>query len=470
MKDGKPMEKKRGRLSLRNIFYHNTFVLVFSFAIALVTWFVMAYNSDMNRTFTIQDVPIVVVPSTEAEADGLRVFNMSYAAADIDVSGNSLITSKLTAEDFKVTVSLNPTSTKLTGNTLQKMTVPVQAVKNSALSEYDIVSINPEEINLEYDRYKEVTLPLEDEIVYSADAGFYPGSPVLSQDSVTISGPESAVNRVSRAAVGYTLDAPLRDSQEFSCPIRLYDQNNQEITDTASLYLTLSVDTVQATIPVMARKTVPLVVNTVHQPDSFAQNRISIEPAEIAIAGSQEVLDGISEICLGSAIDFADLDLSRPAAFDMEIPLPSGVRNITNAGENTVTQAKVSINLNGYSRATLTVPEANIQLLNPPAGKDARLTTRSMEVSVIGPQAQVGKLTGDSIFVQIDLANVANRTGSIEAPAAVTISGTAGEACWVSGSYTATVTLSDAVTIQAGAGVETASAGSSDGVVAKPQE
>ena len=89
---------------------------------------------------------------------------------------------------------------------------------------------------------------------------------------------------------------------------------------------------------------------------------------------------------------------------------------------------------------------------------------------MIGPQAQVGKLAGDSIFVQIDLANVANRTGSIEAPAAVTISGTAGEACWVSGSYTATVTLSDAVTIQAGAGVETASAGSSDGVVAKPQE
>ena len=63
MKDGKPMEKKRGKLSLRNIFYHNTFVLVFSFAIALVTWFVMAYNSDMNRTFTIQDVPIVQIIS-----------------------------------------------------------------------------------------------------------------------------------------------------------------------------------------------------------------------------------------------------------------------------------------------------------------------------------------------------------------------------------------------------------------------
>lgn len=471
MKDAKPAAgQKKERLSLRNIFYHNTFVLVFSFAIALVTWFVMAYNSDMNRTYTIQDVPITVAPSTEAEADGLRVFNMSYATADIDVSGNSLITSKLTAEDFTVTASLNPTSTKLTGNTLQKLTVPVRVVKNSALAEYKIVSINPKEVNLEYDRYKEVTLPLEDEIVYSADAGYYPGSPVLSQDSVTISGPESAVNRVSRAAVSYAMDAPLRDSQEFSSPVRLYDQNNQEITDTASLYLTLSVDSVEVTIPVMARKTVALVVNTVHQPGGFGDNRISIEPSEIDIAGSQEVLDGISEIRLGSVIDFADLDLSRPASFDMEIPLPSGVRNITNAGENTVTQAKVSINLNGYSKVTLTVPETNIQLLNAPAGKDARLTTRSMEVSVVGPQAQVGKLTGDSISVQIDLTNVMSRTGSMEAPAAVTISGTAGDACWVAGSYTATVTLTDAVTIQAGAGAEAASAGSSDAVVAAPQE
>lgn len=468
MKESRPAGGKKEKLSLRNIFYHNTFVLAFSFVIALVTWFVMAYGSDMNRTYTIQDVPITVVPSTEAEADGLRVFNMSYATADIEVSGNSLITSKLTAEDFKVTASLNPTSTKLTGNTLQKLTVPVRVVKTSTLSEYEIVAINPKEINLEYDRYKEVTLPLENEIEYSADTGFYPGSPVLSEDSVTVSGPESAVNKVSRVAVGYVLDSPLRSTEEFSSPIRLYDQNNQEITDTASLYLSLSADTVQVTVPVMARKSVALVANIVHQPSAFAENRISIEPAQIDIAGAQEVLDSINEIRLGSAIDFADLDLSRPSSFTVDIPLPSGVRNITNAGESTITQATVTINLNGYTKSTVTVPEANIQILNNPAGKDVQLTTRSIELVVVGPQAQINRLTGDSISVQVDLNNIPNRTGITEAPVTASISGSAGESCWIAGSYTATVSLTDSATQQTTA--EAASAGSSGALVAAPQE
>ncbi len=467
MKDAKSAGGKK-KFSFANIFYHNTFVMVFSFAIALTTWFVLAAKSDVNRTYTIYDVPIEVTLSTEAEADGLRVFNKSYSTADIEVSGSSLITSKLTAEDFVVTANLNPTSVKLTGNTMQKMTSPLRAVKNSVLAEYEIVSVNPEEVNLEYDRYKEVTMPLEDEIEFSADAGFYPGSPVLSEESVTISGPESSVNKISRVAVGYTLDQPLRATEEFSSSIRLYDQNNQEITDTASLYLSLSVDTVQVTIPVMARKSVELVVNTVHQPSGFAENRISIEPATLDIAGAQDVLDNINEIRLGSAIDFADLDLSKPATFEMEIPLPSGVRNITNAGENTITQATVTINLNGYTKATLTVPEANIQVLNRPAGKEAVLTTKSIELTVVGPQAQVNRLTGDSISVQIDLTNIQNRTGSMEVPITATISGSAGDACWIAGSYTATITLVDAAVAQANA--EASSGGSSEALVAAPQE
>lgn len=470
MKEGRPAQEKK-KFSLRHIFYHNTFVLAFSFVIAVSMWFVMAARSDLNRSHTIYDVPIEVTLSAEAEADGLRVFNKSYSTADIEVSGNSLLTSKLTAEDFRVTANLNPTSTKLTGNTLQKMTVPVRTVKNSAYAEYEIVSVSPEEINLEYDRYKEITLPLEDEVAFSADTGYYPGSPVFSEDSVTISGPESSVNKISRVTVSYTLDSPLRVTEEFTAPIRLYDQNNQEITDTASLYLSLSVDTVQVTIPVMAKKTVSLVVNTVHRPSAFAENRISIEPAAIDIAGAQDVLDGITEIRLGSTIDFADLDLSRTGtSFEMEIPLPAGVRNITNAGENTVTQARVSINLNGYTQATLTVPETNIQLLNPPAGREPQLTTRTLELTVIGPQAQVSRLTGDSISVQIDLTNLGNRSGLVEVPVTASISGTAGDSCWIAGSYMATVTLTDVTAMQAAGAAEGSPGEGGRALAAAPQE
>ena len=229
--DQEKKEKKKFRLS--SLIYHNSFVLACSFIITLVGWFVTAAGSDVNRTNTVYDVPIQVSLSAEAEAEGLRVFNMSYSSVDIDVSGSSIITSKLTAEDFEVTAALNPTSTKLTGNTTQKVAAQGRVAESSVLS---------------------------------AGTGFYPGTPVLSEEKVNISGPESSVNKISRVAVASHVENPLRENTDLTCPLRLYDQDNQEITDTAGLYLSMDIDAVQVTIPVMPKKTVPLVASYAHRP------------------------------------------------------------------------------------------------------------------------------------------------------------------------------------------------------------
>lgn len=439
-----PKEKKKFRLS--GIMYHNSFVLACSFAVALVSWFVIAAGSNMNRTYFIQDVPVNVTLSTQAEADGLRVFNQSYNTVDIEVSGSSLITRGLTADDFDVTVALNPTSTKLTGNTTQKLSAPVRAAKRSTVSDYEIVSVSPEEISLEYDRFKEVTLNIETDISFTAGTGFYAGTPVLSEEKITVNGPESAVNKVSRAVVSYSLDNPLRENDTHSWPVRLYDQDRQEITDLGALYLSTDVDSVQVTIPVSPKKLVPLVANTAHVPAEFSSARITVEPESVELTGSAETLGGITEIRLANVIDFAELDLDqRTASFTMEIPLPAGTQNLTNSGANTVSQAKVTVNLNGYRKTTVSVPESNVQLINAPTGDlEAQLTTRTLEVTLAGPEAQVNRLTGDSVMVQVDMSNIEARPGSVNVPVTVSISGTAGDACWVLGSYTMTVTMRSA--------------------------
>lgn len=464
-RDQDPRPRKKFRLG--QLIYHNSFVLACSFIAALVGWFVMAAGSDMGRTFVIKDVPIEITLSAEAEADGIRVFNSTYSTVDIEVSGSTLITSKLTPEDFQVTAALNPTSTKLTGNTLQKMTASVRAAKVSSISDYEIVSVSPEEINIDYDRYKELPLAIEPEVTFTADTGYHPGSAGLSEEKLTISGPESSVNKVSRAAVVYTMNAPLRATEEFSCPVTLFDQNNQSIDDPAGLYLSMDVESVQVTLPVMPKKTVPLAVTTAHMPSGFSEgSRISIEPKEIDIAGAQENLDAVTEIRLDTVIDFADLDIhARTPSFQVEIPVPAGTRNISNTSTNSVGMATVTVNLNGYGKATVTVPEGNIQLINPPSGGlDVQLTTRTLDVEVAGPEAQVNKLTGDSITVQVDMSNVAGRTGSVDVPATATVTGASGEACWVLGTYTMTVTMSEPSEEGGGASP------SSRSIAASPQE
>lgn len=452
MNAGKKKEGRGRKLRMEKLLYHNGFVLAASFVIALVMWFVVAKDSDLNGTKTVYDVPITVNLSAEAEAEGLRVFNMSYKKVDIQVSGSAIITSKLTADDFEVIAALNPVSTKLTGNTTQKINAQVRVSKKTELSDYEVVGLSPEEVVLEYDRYKEVSLAIENDIDFTAATGFFPGTPVLSEERVNISGPESSVNKISRVAVAYRVEDPLRESTELTCPLRFYDQDGQEITDTAVLYLTADVDSVQATIPVLPKKTVPLMISWAHKPASFSDTRITIEPETIDIAGSAETLGNITEIRLDQVIDFAELNMSQSTAtYTMEIPVPANTRNITNTGTNTLSQATVTINLNGYKRTTVTVPENNIEIINAPAGDlSAVLATRTMDVVLAGPEAQVSKLTGESVTVQLDMSNVPDREGSVDVPATVNIAGSAGEACWVLGSYTVAVDLTRSSQVENG--------------------
>lgn len=442
-----PQEQKK-KWNLRGIFYHNTFVLIFSLCVAIIMWFVMtAQNTELNRI--IRDVPIEVTLSPAAEEDGIRVFNQSYNLADLEISGSSLITNKLTTEDFLITALLNPTSTKLTGNTMQKITVPIRPMKRSAMADYNIVSYSPEEITLEYDRYKEATFSIEQDLKYSADSNFYPGTVSVSAEQVVVSGPESSVNKISRAAITFEVSDPLRADTSFTCPVRLYDQNNQEITNMASLYLSLDVNTVDVSIPILSRKTVDVVAATVHQPKGFSDSRITVTPAKIDIAGPADVLATINEITLDTPIDFADLEISSNNIFEMEIPLPAGVRNINAVGENTLSKAIVSVNLNGYRPVTVQVPQENFQISNKPAGRDVTVDTQLLDVTLGGSDAQVTKLTGDSLLVQIDLANISTSTGSITAPVTVTITSNGSDSCWVLGKYTVSMTLYNSTAVNA---------------------
>ena len=155
-------------------------------------------------------------------------------------------------------------------------------------------------------------------------------------------------------------------------------------------------------------------------------------------------MDGISEIQLGTVIDFGTLQVGEENSFVCEIPLPNGVRNLSNVGNTAVEQAKVTVNLNGYREATVTVPQENIQITNAPSGREVEVTTQTLEVTLIGPEAQVMNITGDMVSVQADLTNYAQSTGIVEVPVSVTVSGSGADSCWVAGSYTANVNFQGA--------------------------
>ena len=134
----KPRNEVKQRL---RVLENNTILLIFSFLAAAAVWFAMMASNSESRATVIRNVPINVEISDTAQEAGVRVFSMSSSATDVSITGNSLITSKVTSEDIGVTATLDPSVSMLTGSSLQQTTLSLRAAKKgNTLAEYEVES------------------------------------------------------------------------------------------------------------------------------------------------------------------------------------------------------------------------------------------------------------------------------------------------------------------------------------------
>jgi YbbR domain-containing protein len=169
-------------------------------------------------------------------------------------------------------------------------------------------------------------------------------------------------------------------------------------------------------------------------PEGFSNSRITIDPASIDIAGDKDTVSQYQTITLPTVIDFSNVNPTNNV-FQMTIPMPSGVKNVSN-----VNQAEVTVNLSGYTQSTVTTQTFKFE--NTPSDETITVDTKSLPVVIVGSEAQVAKLTDSSIYASIDLKSYSNKTGSFEVPVTIGISGATN--CWAYGEYTANITITAA--------------------------
>ncbi|MFI3324977.1 MAG: CdaR family protein [Clostridia bacterium] len=423
------------KITLTNIFYHNPFVLLFSLLCSVVIWFVLASGDAINRPIMVE-VPVEITLSDLAKEEGVVIFEQSVDVADVSISGSSVIINKITSENLSVVANLSPVIQKLTGNTMVTETLTLYASKNvTDFADYQVDYVDPVEVIVVYDRYKETTFEIQSNLNYATTDDYYVESPVLSDTQVVVSGPESSVNKVSKVEIFYDTDDYVTKSQQLTLDVILYDANG-EVLDLDELYLELSVEQVQVDLTVYSKQTVELDVTVLNMPSGFSSSRITIEPATIEIAGDYDIVSQYSTIVLDSAIDFYSLDTSSNT-YTMNISIPESVRNIS-----AVETATVTVNLNGFSEAEIAT--TNISLTNIPSDKTITVVDGSLDVTVVGTTAQVNNLTADSVFVTVDMANATIKNGNIQVTATVSLTETT--SCWVYGKYEIVVNIADAET------------------------
>ena len=427
-------EKRTKKIKLSGLFNNSKFVLLFSFILACFFWVGFASQSDEIASVIVSDVPVSIELSEQAKNDGLKVYRGNEATVSVLIRGNRLTIGSITKSDLQI-VAQNTSSINFANTYALSLTSRKAGIK----TDYEVVSISPSIINVSVDKERtqnftieknidtsEVTLPTSKD---NTDTEYYLAKPVISENRVTVSGPEQEVKKIAKVQVYDRITGQQSENISKTLDVQLLDSGGEVIENDL---LNVSPKRINVTIPILPKKEIPIIPRFENVPSGIHIDELySVKPSKITVAGTEDILDSIDIIEL-DPINFNTLDPAQ-TQITCAVSVPTGCINISNEE-----QARVSLKLSNYSSTVVTV--SDIELKNIPTGYKADVSTKSLGISIAGPKNIISEITSDNVQVIVDLSTLGSGfEGSQELPAEIVLSDL--ESCWCFSEYTVNVSI-----------------------------
>lgn len=275
-----------------------------SLLIAIMLWGGLITQDDtLTREKTFNDVAISVRNSDTLRRNGFIV-----------VSGlNDLSTLKLRVEvpqRMYNTVTASNYDPRIDLSTIKAIGEQTLSVRTTNTTTYGSVSdISVDTVTVTVEEYiSRSRIPVRLNITGQLAENLYASSPTSDPLYVTVSGPKSLVNRIVRCVVDYDLSLVANTGTERTAvPFKLVDSLGNSI-DTTLIEVTsesVLLDTILVEQNVYASKTLPintLDITTGTPAGGYAIKSITVEPAALLVAGSDEWIKNASALQLSDYI------------------------------------------------------------------------------------------------------------------------------------------------------------------------
>lgn len=419
------MKEKTNKLNFSKLFYNDKFVMLFSVILAFIIWVNLSVNSQETRYLTVTDIPI----SLPELGNDLHFFGTDNLTAEVRISGNSLVVASVTSSDIYITAA---DTSQLTspGN----YTLNLVPKKGSIKSDYNFDStVRPSTINTYIDRYAEKEIAITDRIDVSAvDSEHYAAKTQLSRQTINVKGAEAVINSIAEADAEYTFTDPISETQTVEAIIVLRDSKGEKI-DTQ--YITTDAKTVTAAVPILKIKTIPIVPNITNAPDSFVfdEDIISVEPSTIEVAIPDDATENISSISTDE-IDLSKVNLTNNH-FNVGLQISSGLRNLKQ-----ITEAEVTFDKSKLAEKKITLSKFTI--INDSPNRKTNVSTKSIDVVLIGEKNQINTITASNITAVIDMSSKISFSGYGSMPVTISINSKF-PSVWTYGTYEVDVNVAD---------------------------
>lgn len=410
---------------IRKLLSNKRFTVPFSLGLAFVLWLVITINQNPIIERGFSDMTINVnLENTFASDKGMSIVgDISTQKFTVVVRGASYAVSSIKSGDINVYASA--ASVDAPG----EYNLDVMASKTNQLANYEILSVTPSTMKISFDYIdtKDFTIKPKTEGATAKD-GLIAENGIVSgteNDTVTISGPRTVMNKISSVVALAKVNKTLDVSETFDADIVLYDEQGNQISDE---HLTLSTNKVKVTVPISKTKTVPVLVDFTNLPNGFDKNSISysLNYSSVTVIGKPETVDKTESVTLSPI----DLTAVSPTAnsFDVSAKLPEGVRLVDN-----IEYFNVKLNIDNYSQKVITVSDITCNGLG--SGLKIQNIAEIKNVRICGPKSVIKNI--GSAYAEIDLSGKTAGQHSVE----VNISFKENNNVWAIGTYTTTVSI-----------------------------
>ena len=396
--------------------------VLLSIFLALMFWLYIRAEKDPVEDAWIRNIPIQLTGSSVLASKGLTVAGLSSDKVSATIQAPASVLSEMSRRNITAAVDVSRIDEAGEHTLSYNIVLPTNVNTDGVV----IQEKEPETITVTVEKLYTSTLPIEFRFEGSVAKGYQAGTPTIDPVNITISGAVEQVNRVARAVV--VLEAKdLKEQYTGDLPIRLLDANGDELKD---LEVELSSKTAYVVYPIVVVKEIPLTVNIIAG-GGATQVNISeplIVPSKITVAGTQEDIEHLTEISLGS------IDLSKVVGtsnFTFTIDLDPSLENVTG-----ITEAKVTVTVSGLETRSFEV--GNIKLQNIPRGYSAKADTEAKTVYVRGTADELAMIDSSQLRIVADLKEVTG-SGTYTIPVRVYLD--AGTEVGVIGDYSIVVSV-----------------------------
>lgn len=369
--------------------------LITAFVLALAVWISAVSSSDplIERTYP-DPLPIEII----GQDPGLVITSSIPSSVTVVLSAPQSIWNQLNIETGAVRAFLD-----LSGLEAGSYSVPVRV--QISVRPVRKIAQSPQSITVTLERLASKEFPIRVVTRGSPAVGYTADSPTLSQTSVTISGPESQVNRVAE------VQAVLDLSQATETITRTINLVAVDANDNPINGLSLLPDRVTVKQNISQRfgyrNVVVKVVVLGQVASGYRLTNISVFPPAVTVfsADPQIVSD------LPGFIETEPLninDLKDDLDISLSLNLPPGVSVVGNQTEVLVRVGIAAI------ESSLTLPSIPVEITGLQPGLTAVISPETVTVIISGPVALLDRLRATDVRAVVDLTALAEGSYQIE--------------------------------------------------------